>query len=229
MYFRKALSSLLASMVAVASIPLGCGGVAQEEGPGVVLRQQELPRMAEGGSVEVPDATVREIKACVDARADRWPEPSYTFQYDMRATDRGDVVGVKLHDATLRDASLEACFERALAAMNVPKDALQLRVVKPFSGGESTYSSRTSAGFVQALAAPIALAPIFIPALGVTIIVAISLDIIRKATSGPNCKQVKAECITFCSDTTLPTPDFGWKFQKCKNDCLESQGCPRDS
>ncbi|HMY15504.1 MAG TPA: hypothetical protein PKA58_04200 [Polyangium sp.] len=88
--------------------------------------------------------------------------------------------------------------------------------------------SRSSLGVVQA-AAPIALAPIIIPALGVVIIVAISIEIVRNATSGPDCKQIKQECITFCSETTLPTPDFGWKFQKCKNDCLESQGCPRNS
>ena len=25
------------------------------------------------------------------------------------------------------------------------------------------------------------------------------------------------------------TPDFGWKFQRCKNDCLEKSGCPWDS
>jgi hypothetical protein len=136
---------------------------------------------------------------------------------------------VKLHGATVRDGSLEACFKRALEAMVVPDEALRMRAVRPVSGGESMLWSRGDVGIVQAAAAPIALAPILIPALGVTIIVAISLDIIRKATSGVDCKQVKQECIEYCSDVTLPTPDFGWKFQKCKNECIEGRGCPRDS
>jgi hypothetical protein len=43
------------------------------------------------------------------------------------------------------------------------------------------------------------------------------------------CKKVKQYCIDLCSDTDLPTPDFGFKFQNCKNRCLEDHGCPRDS
>lgn len=95
--------------------------------------------------------------------------------------------------------------------MRVPKEALRLRSSGPVSGGENTHF-----GIVQAAAAPVALAPIIIPALGITIIVAISLEIIRNATSGPDCKKVKQECINYCSDTTLPTHDYGWKFQNAR-------------
>jgi hypothetical protein len=43
------------------------------------------------------------------------------------------------------------------------------------------------------------------------------------------CKKVKRECIDYCSDTALPTPDDGNKFFNCKNQCLERHGCPWDS
>ncbi len=226
---RRVTGNLVTCAVVAAMPAFGCGGAVQEEGPAVVLREPELPRIANRAGVEAPEATTREMKGCVEAMNHPSVGSSHAFQYNLGANEQGTVLKVKLHDSTLRDTSLEACFERALSAMSVPKDALWSRSSKPFSGSESTYSSRAEVGIVQAAAAPIALVPIFITALGVTIIVAITIDIIRTATSGPNCKQVKAECIIYCSDTTLPTPDFGWKFQKCKNECLESQGCPRDS
>lgn len=202
---------------------------AQDEHPHV--RRQPTPStVSTPPLIEAPEKTAREVKECVEAAGYQWDEPSYAFLYDIEASDQGKVLKVKLRDTTLRYAPLEACIERALAAMEVPEDALRRRASNAVSVGQSRSSySRATIGVVQAAAAPIALAPILIPALGVTIIVAISLDIVRKATSGPDCKQVKQECITYCSDTTLPTPDFGWKFQKCKNECLERHGCPRDS
>jgi hypothetical protein len=182
--------------------------------------------MAERASIEVPEATVRAMKACGKAMTHPSAEPSHAFQYNLGANEQGNVLEVKLHDATLRDTSLEACFERALAAMKVPQEALQLRVAKPFSGGESTYSSRTSAGFVQALAAPIALAPIIIPALGVTIIVAISLDIVRKLTAEQErCKQVKQGCLDDCSDDTLDDGFHEPMFSRCVRSCMEQANC----
>lgn len=84
--------------------------------------------------------------------------------------------------------------------------------------------SRSSVGVVQAVAAPIALAPMLIPALGVTIIVAISIEIVRNAASGPDCKEVKEDCIVACNPK-LPTPDFGFKFWNCVKRCMETAGC----
>ncbi|MBK8257175.1 MAG: hypothetical protein IPK82_31445 [Polyangiaceae bacterium] len=40
-----------------------------------------------------------------------------------------------------------------------------------------------------------------------------------------DCKKVKADCIEKCSDKALPTPDFGWKFQRCLRACVEAFGC----
>ena len=39
------------------------------------------------------------------------------------------------------------------------------------------------------------------------------------------CKKVKNQCIAQCSESSLPTNDFGWKFQKCVNKCLKLNGC----
>lgn len=86
------------------------------------------------------------------------------------------------------------------------------------------YSSRGEVGVVQAVVAPIALAPIVIPALGVTIIVAISVSIIRDAVSGPDCNEVKADCIVACNGK-LPTGDFGFRFWNCVNRCMRTAGC----
>ncbi len=92
----------------------------------------------------------------------------------------------------------------------------------------------------MALGAAVNLVPILILAAGVTIIVAITVYVVSDTSTATQdaadedrekvrCKKVKQECIEYCSDTTLPTPDFGWKFQKCKNDCLERHGCPQES
>jgi RHS repeat-associated protein len=39
------------------------------------------------------------------------------------------------------------------------------------------------------------------------------------------CKKVKAACIETCSESSLPTRDYGWKFQNCLNRCMEAAGC----
>ncbi|MCC6554189.1 MAG: RHS repeat-associated core domain-containing protein, partial [Polyangiaceae bacterium] len=43
------------------------------------------------------------------------------------------------------------------------------------------------------------------------------------------CKRVKQYCIQYCSDAALPSGNHGWRYQICKNKCLEDHGCPRDS
>jgi hypothetical protein len=39
------------------------------------------------------------------------------------------------------------------------------------------------------------------------------------------CKKIKDGCIDDCTDTSLPTPDFGFKFWNCVNKCVADQGC----
>ena len=40
-----------------------------------------------------------------------------------------------------------------------------------------------------------------------------------------DCKKIKDYFIDICSGIALPTKDFGWKFQRCVNGCLEEYGC----
>lgn len=218
MWFRKVILSLLGTLMTTASLLSGCGG-AQDGSPGLARRPPASQRIAEREIIEAPEATVLQLKACVDARPGPWGESYHALMYDVTANKGGDVSKVTLRDATLRDTALEACFKKALVAMEVPAEALRSHSSKPVSG-----QSRAAVGIVQAVAAPIALAPILIPALGVTIIVAISIDIVRNVTSGPDCKEVKEDCIIACN-RKLPTGDYGFRFWNCVNQCMRTAGC----
>jgi len=45
------------------------------------------------------------------------------------------------------------------------------------------------------------------------------------ATVNIDCKKVKQDCIETCSETSLPTPDFGVKFRRCMRACMAAKGC----
>jgi hypothetical protein len=40
------------------------------------------------------------------------------------------------------------------------------------------------------------------------------------------CQKVRRGCIDECSDSSLPTRDHGWEFQKCMRRCMEAENCP---
>jgi hypothetical protein len=40
------------------------------------------------------------------------------------------------------------------------------------------------------------------------------------------CKKIKELCIDRCIETSMPTGDYGFKFQNCVGDCMASFGCP---
>jgi hypothetical protein len=126
MHFPSLRAGMLALLIAVSAIPVGCGG-AQVPGPRALRPEGELPTMRKEPNVEVPEATVRQMEACVHARASQWSELSYALQYDITADTKSSVLKVKLRDATIKDALLEECFKRAMAAMRVPGEALRLR------------------------------------------------------------------------------------------------------
>jgi hypothetical protein len=69
-----------------------------------------------------------------------------------------------------------------------------------------------------------ALAPIFILAASITVIVAVALYVTKETAEKKRCKKVKQNCIEYCSDTVLPTRDYGVMLQNCKHDCLEKHG-----
>lgn len=43
--------------------------------------------------------------------------------------------------------------------------------------------------------------------------------------SEPDCKKVKQDCIALCSETSLPSGDYGFKFWNCLNQCMADNGC----
>lgn len=48
-----------------------------------------------------------------------------------------------------------------------------------------------------------------------------------KCKDDSNCDAVRATCRAKCSNSSLPTGDFGFRFWNCVNDCAELSGCPR--
>ena len=174
----------------------------------------------------MPAATVRAMTACVEAMNHQSAEPSHAFQYNLGTNEEGKVLEVNLRDSTLREPSLEACFKRALAAMDVPKNVLRSRGSRPFSGGESSYSPRAELGIVQAAAAPIALLPMVIVAGGVTILVGVTIHVISESVKErERCKKVKQGCIDDCSDDTLDDGFHEPMFSRCVRSCMEQANC----
>jgi hypothetical protein len=41
----------------------------------------------------------------------------------------------------------------------------------------------------------------------------------------PDCAKVKEECLKTCSESSLPTGDYGFKFWNCVNRCMAENGC----
>ncbi|MEK7918883.1 hypothetical protein AAB988_28450 [Burkholderia contaminans] len=39
-----------------------------------------------------------------------------------------------------------------------------------------------------------------------------------------DCQQVKQSCIAQCSETALPTPDYGFAFWNCMTSCMDEKG-----
>ncbi|MBI5874302.1 MAG: RHS repeat-associated core domain-containing protein [Deltaproteobacteria bacterium] len=42
---------------------------------------------------------------------------------------------------------------------------------------------------------------------------------------GEWCNKIRDYCIEKCSESSLPTPDYGFKFWNCVNACLRKFGC----
>ena len=40
------------------------------------------------------------------------------------------------------------------------------------------------------------------------------------------CRRIRNMCIAQCSDTSLPSGDYGFNFWNCVNKCMQRYGCP---
>lgn len=217
----------VSGMLLIASVwTTGCG-VAPEVPHVAYSTEPERTIPKETKSIDVPDTTARELQSCVNAVAGRWSGPSHAFQYDLSSNEKGVVQTATLRDTTFHDSTLEACFTQVLSKMRVPEEALRLRIAKPFSGGENKARLRGDVGVVQAVAAPIALAPIALAAAGVVILVAVAVHVIDDATAErERCKRVLEFCIAKCTEEAIPSGSpSGDPFFKCRKECLDAANC----
>lgn len=199
-------------------IALGLMGCASDPGyeyrpSAEVLVSERHPRPVE--SPEAPGKTIADLQACVDRYASRLSLNSAAIQYDIEAKP----FSVKIKDSMISGSELEACLTRALEDMELTPNILNARRVSP--------QSRSSLGVVQAAAAPIALAPIALVAVGVTILVGVTIYVATEALNErERCRKVKEVCIDSCTDGFMPSgqPD-GMPYHECLRRCLEAQGC----
>ena len=208
-------------------VPLGCGG-SGEAG-------YDPASPTHRGAAEVPERVMAQLTDCVKQTAASLPPAegnTYTILFDVQASESGRVGAVKVKDSMpmLGGHAVEACMARILEGSTLPVRATAMGLAP-----EARALMGMPAGAVPwgAVPKPIPLPPVVIVVGAVVVAVVILVYVISEASDEDReterCKKVKRECIEYCSDTTLPTPDFGWKFQKCKNDCLERSRCPRDS
>jgi hypothetical protein len=215
---KLALSLGFTMSLGFAFTPLGCGGSAGGFGPAV----------PEQGDAEVPEGVALQLRTCAGAHTDHLGRARHSVSFDVKLANDGQIDAVALRDSTLDDEELEACMASALRLLS--EDDLPMRRSDSGPRGPVAPESRMLLGQEEALAClsspPCLLTVGFL--IGAAYIT-VQIYVHATAREKERCKKVKQECIAYCSDTTLPTPDFGWKFQKCKNDCLERRNCPRDS
>lgn len=97
--------------------------------------------------------TIAAMQVCADRFAPKLPGESFAVMYDVNIGAHGNVVKVK--DSMLDGSPLEHCLATALEQMDT---SMVQANVSP--------QSREMIGVVQALAAPVALAPIALVAAG---------------------------------------------------------------
>lgn len=232
---RTALSAGLALALGVGLTPLGCGSSRGSvfAGPGQ-------------GDAKVPDDVARQIRTCTAEHMGHLPPGEHSISFDVELTKEGDVDAVGLRESTLGDEGLELCIARALRSISA--DDLPLGRSENRLRGPVAPEARALLGQTQALSCltspPCLLAvAFFIGAAYVTVQIFVHAAA-QSSTAKPeprtaptattmptaapvdiDCKKVKDDCIETCSDTSLPTPDFGAKFQKCLRACMKASGC----
>jgi len=177
-----------------------------------------------------PEATIAKLTDCTKEFASRLQDDHQAILFDVKVSTSGYVSGVEIKDSSIPDHALEACLKRALEAMSVPRSILDGRSEKP------SPQSRELMGNALLLGGGFALAPMFITAAGITIVVVATLylfseaatatkDITDEESEKERCRKVFDVCTTKCM-TTLPTGQFsGDKYHKCLRECMEANDC----
>jgi hypothetical protein len=220
----------LALCLGLAFTPVGCGG-SQEMGG-----MESSHRAGEGP--QAPEATISELTDCANKGAARLKETSYAFQFDVEVTESGHAGRVKVRDSYPGDSGIESCMARALEGMTSPVPVMRLisqQAVSP--------QSRGVMGIALPIAAGVSLAPIFITAFGVTIIVGIGLSLSKEAVEAINrqrkaqkdCMNWLVECLNTRKQPEWNRDTYGSHkdCQSCFGHCIKHNGkwheaaCPR--
>lgn len=201
----------LALCSGLAFTPIGCGGGQETEA---------TPHGGEGPTI--PEGTVAALKACAGQGRDRLKETSYTFLFDVEAMESGQAGRVRLKDSSPGDRAMESCMADALKSMPVPPSVLYALAQQV----EVSPQSRGVMG-VLALGGVVSLIPALIVVAGVTVVVGVAVVLSKDAIEAVKRRKrerIKEECITECSDSSLPTPDHGFEFWNCVNECMKRRG-----
>jgi len=167
-------------------------------------------------SVEAPRTTVDAMQICADRFAPKLRGESFAVLFDVNVGVNGNTVKVK--DSMLGGSPLESCLASAFERMEISDSIANMQ--------QTSASSRSMVGIVQAVAAPIALLPIALAAAGVTILVGATIHLATEALKErERCKKVKQGCIEDCSDDTLDDGFHEPMFTRCVRSCMEQANC----
>ncbi len=183
---------------------------------------------------EAPGYVVAQMESCAKQGEGTLASGVYPILIDVNATEDGHVRGVNVKDSMLGGTGIESCVVRALEGTSFPASLTGLRSSRGVSGGLVAPGSRALVGSPLALAAPaVALTPIVIVAAGVTIMVAITLYVVKEVTTSTRtdsddekerCRKVKEACIQKCMPE-FKKRDHGNSFHKCLKECRDAEGC----
>jgi hypothetical protein len=167
---------------------------------------------------ELPPETQATLRTCFDRAGDRLKEGG-AFHFDVYVTEWGQPERVRLTESSPEGSGVESCVEGALRDMQLrPQDLWDLR-----KQVEADASSQKFIGNPLVISAGAWL----LMAAGATLVVMVAVhympDAIDAAKRRRKRQIIKDECIAECT-ATFPTPDFGFKFWNCVNDCMRRRG-----
>lgn len=225
------LSMGLSVCLGITFAPLGCGSTQEAV-------YDSAPRSSSQG-VPAPGPVVAQFQGCLDRGADRLTGSSYGIMLEVTATEDGHVRGVKVKSSMLTDhPGIESCMVRALEGMSLPASVTGMRSPRRVSGGVVAPESRALAGTAAVLGGAVViiveLLPIVVVAVGVTVIVGVTIDLVTETitsdtaepmTEKERCRKVVEACLLECNPYLNSGEKSGMPYHKCLRECKEAAGC----
>jgi len=200
--------------VTAALVPLGCAAM---------IVYPALP----DDRPRVPDATAERLRACVDELGGELPRGSFTFDATLTVDEDGHVVDVK--SKGLPHEELAICMRRALRAMTVPDQLVQVEKLRlpesPAPANGQTPAERELPGHPAVLVAvAVALADLIIEVGPTIIVLAAAVEMSGEIAETARKKKKKDPCqepFNDCLDSARQDKDGGrWRHSIC-TDCLD--------